>query len=263
MIEPDQYKIQVVPSFKDINGEDWDRLIAGQNASEVSTDELRKNPTVADNSEEIKNSCPTSNQSTSSQVSPDLAPNPFVTHAFLSSLEDSGSAILDTGWLGQHLLLQDENDNIVGALACYLKNHSQGEYIFDHGWADAFERAGGRYYPKLQCSIPFTPVTGPRFLVGSSENRDQYRAILASGLKQLCARHQVSSAHVTFMPQDDWQAMEDHDFLLRMDQQFHWQNQNFENFQQFLDTLASRRERIFARSAKRHKPLIILSSNGF
>ncbi|MCP4074242.1 MAG: N-acetyltransferase [Hyphomicrobiales bacterium] len=170
-------------------------------------------------------------------------PNPFVTYAFLSSLEESGSATLETGWLGQHLLLQDEHDKIIGILPCYLKNHSQGEYVFDHGWADAFERAGGRYYPKLQCSVPFTPVNGPRFLVGRLENSAQYRAVLASGLKQLCARHEISSAHITFMDKDDWQAMKEHDFLLRIDQQFHWQNQGFDNFQQFLDTLSSRKRK--------------------
>jgi len=90
--------------------------------------------------------------------------NPFVSHAFLSSLEEAGCATAETGWLGQHLVLEDDDGEILGALPAYLKNHSQGEYVFDHGWADAFERAGGSYYPKLQASVPFTPATGPRLL---------------------------------------------------------------------------------------------------
>uniref|UniRef100_UPI003F83249E peptidogalycan biosysnthesis protein n=2 Tax=Shinella TaxID=323620 RepID=UPI003F83249E len=90
--------------------------------------------------------------------------NPFISHAFLSSLEESGCAVAETGWLGQHLLLEGDDGALLGALPAYLKNHSQGEYVFDHGWADAFERAGGRYYPKLQASVPFTPATGPRLL---------------------------------------------------------------------------------------------------
>ena len=239
MIDPQQFKIQVVPSFRDIDAIQWDRLICAQTPASLS----------ADNTD--KRLCGQSRPAgVAKTIEGDRNVNPFVTHAFLSSLEDSGSATLDTGWLGQHLLLLDGQDKLVGALACYLKNHSQGEYIFDHGWADAFERAGGRYYPKLQCSVPFTPASGPRILVGDNKNSGQYRSLLASGLKQLCSKHQVSSAHITFMPKEEWLAMEDHDFLQRTDQQFHWNNHGYDNFEQFLGSLSSRKRKNIRKERK-------------
>ncbi|MFL5019893.1 MAG: peptidogalycan biosysnthesis protein, partial [Rhizobium sp.] len=121
-----------------------------------------------------------------------LAYNPFVSHAFLSSLEESGSADAETGWLGHHLLLETDRGELVGALPGYLKNHSQGEYVFDHGWADAFERAGGRYYPKLQCSIPFTPATGPRLLVAEGLQRLPIQSAIAESLKEVVRRLGIS-----------------------------------------------------------------------
>jgi predicted N-acyltransferase len=119
---------------------------------------------------------------------PGTAYNPFVSHDFLAALEESGAARAETGWLPQHLVLEDGKGGVAGALACYLKNHSQGEYVFDHGWADASERAGGSYYPKLQCSVPFTPVTGPRLLARLDENREAYRRALLEGLAALGER---------------------------------------------------------------------------
>jgi len=165
--------------------------------------------------------------------------NPFVDHAFLSALEDSGSAAGRTGWLAQHVVLQDRDGAIVGALPCYLKNHSQGEYVFDHGWADAFARAGGQYYPKLQCSIPFTPATGPR-LMGATAGIKQ--ALLA-GLVDLNRHHGASSAHITFMPEDEWNLAGEAGFLQRTDQQFHWQNDGYANFDGFLEALSSRKRK--------------------
>lgn len=173
-----------------------------------------------------------------------LAPyNPFVSHAFLSALEDSGSATADTGWLGQHLALETASGELVAALPCYLKSHSQGEYVFDHGWADAWERAGGRYYPKLQCSVPFTPATGPRLLVSDAIDPDAARAALASGLKALTTRLGVSSAHVTFATNADIDALAEADFLHRTDQQFHFQNAGYADFDAFLETLSSRKRK--------------------
>ncbi len=169
--------------------------------------------------------------------------NPFVTHEFLHALEASKSACAETGWLAQHLLLQTTNGKLLGALPCYLKNHSQGEYVFDHGWADAFYRAGGDYYPKLQCSVPFTPATGPRFLVPPSNNANACATALAQGLKQLCDKMLVSSAHITFMEEDQWSTMRTMDFLLRTDQQFHWINDDYRNFDDFLDALSSRKRK--------------------
>ena len=169
--------------------------------------------------------------------------NPFVSHAYLSALEESGSATAETGWLGQHLLLEDADGFLRGALACYLKSHSQGEYVFDHGWADAFERAGGRYYPKLQCSVPFTPVTGPRLLAAEGSDPQPIQEALAAGLKELTRRHRLSSAHVTFVPAEEMPTLARAGFLHRTDQQFHFTNQGYGSYDDFLATLASRKRK--------------------
>ena len=172
-----------------------------------------------------------------------LAYNPFVSHAFLSSLEESGSADADTGWLGHHLLLETDRGELVGALPGYLKNHSQGEYVFDHGWADAFERAGGRYYPKLQCSIPFTPATGPRLLVAQGLQRLPIQSAIAESLKEVVRRLGVSSAHITFVPDEEIGVFEMDGYLHRTDQQFHFINGGYANHEEFLETLASRKRK--------------------
>ncbi|MDB5525216.1 MAG: N-acetyltransferase family protein [Rhizobium sp.] len=172
-----------------------------------------------------------------------IAYNPFVSHAFLSSLEESRSAIRETGWLGHHLLLEDEAGALRGAVAGYLKSHSQGEYVFDHGWAQAFERAGGRYYPKLQCTVPFTPATGPRLLVGEEENRAAVLQALAEAVKAETKSLGISSAHMTFVPDGEWQALEAAGYLHRTDQQFHFLNEGYANHDEFLETLASRKRK--------------------
>ena len=172
-----------------------------------------------------------------------LAYNPFVSHAFLSSLEESGSATAQSGWMGHHLLLETDKGELIGALPGYLKNHSQGEYVFDHGWADAFERAGGRYYPKLQCSIPFTPATGPRLLVAEGLQRLPIQHAIAESLKEVVRRLGVSSAHITFVPEDEIGIFEGEDYLHRTDQQFHFVNEGYANHEEFLETLASRKRK--------------------
>lgn len=169
--------------------------------------------------------------------------NPFLTHAYLYALEESGSATGDTGWYPQHMILETADGQKLGAMICYLKNHSQGEYVFDHGWADAFYRAGGEYYPKIQCSVPFTPATGPRFLTGQSQNPDAVRRALLSGLRQLTSKIEASSAHITFMEKEEWDCVKEMHFLQRTDRQFHWINQGYENFDAFLDSLASRKRK--------------------
>ncbi|MBD8555768.1 N-acetyltransferase [Rhizobium sp. CFBP 8762] len=174
---------------------------------------------------------------------PGIPYNPFVSHAYLSSLEESRSATAKTGWLGQHLLLEDDDGRLLGAVPCYLKNHSQGEYVFDHAWADAFERAGGDYYPKLQCSVPFTPATGPRLLYALGEDSDRVRSILATGLKEMAGQNDISSAHVTFVPRDEIRGLEGEGFLHRTDQQFHFINDNYTSHDDFLETLASRKRK--------------------
>lgn len=165
--------------------------------------------------------------------------NPFLSHAFLSALEESGSASAKTGWMGHHLLLEDSAGTLLGAIPGYLKSHSQGEYVFDHGWADAFERAGGRYYPKLQCAIPFTPASGPRLLVRDSHERDALQVTLAAGLAEVTRQLGISSAHVTFLPENELPAFEEAGFLRRTDQQFHFINEGYENHEAFLAQLSS------------------------
>ncbi len=169
--------------------------------------------------------------------------NPFLSHAFFSALEESGSASAETGWLGHHLLLETEDGKLIGALPCYLKNHSQGEYVFDHGWADAFERAGGRYYPKLQASLPFTPATAPHLLVREGYDRATVQKVLADALVTVSDRLNVSSAHVTFVPEEETPVFEAAGYLHRTDQQFHFLNKGYARYEDFLDTLASRKRK--------------------
>jgi predicted N-acyltransferase len=169
--------------------------------------------------------------------------NPFVSHAFLSALEESASATAKTGWLGHHLLLENDKGELIGAVPGYLKNHSQGEYVFDHGWADAFERAGGQYYPKLQCSIPFTPATGPRLLVSSGYDKASTELTLAAGLQEVTRQLGVSSAHVTFVADNQVAAFEEAEYLHRTDKQFHFLNDGYANHDAFLETLASRKRK--------------------
>jgi hypothetical protein len=175
--------------------------------------------------------------------------NPFVSHAFFAAAEQSGSAIARTGWGARHLLAKID-DEIVGIAPCYLKSHSQGEYVFDRGWADAYERAGGRYYPKLQCSVPFTPATGPRLLIRDGIDREQIGNALAAGLVALCGVSKASSAHVTFAPESEAKFLAKHGFLQRTDQQFHWHNQGFATFDDFLGSLNSRHRKAIKRERR-------------
>lgn len=169
--------------------------------------------------------------------------NPFVSHAFLSSLEDSGSVGEATGWIPRFLRIEDGDGKLVAATPSYIKLHSQGEYVFDHGWADAFERAGGRYYPKLQVSVPFTPATGPRLLSASGRAAPSAKAALAEGLKALAERLSLSSTHATFLTNEEAQLLQAHDYLLRLDQQFHFFCRDFRDYADFLESLASRKRK--------------------
>jgi uncharacterized protein len=175
--------------------------------------------------------------------------NPFLCHAFLEALEASGSATRESGWQPQHLALEDDNGRLVGAVPLYLKSHSYGEYVFDWGWASAYERAGGRYYPKLQCSVPFTPVTGPRLLL-----RPEADSALADGLVgamiELARRHKVSSLHVTFPTEAEWKRLGAAGFLQRVGQQFHWENDGYSSFDNFLEALNSRKRKQIRRERR-------------
>lgn len=176
--------------------------------------------------------------------------NPFVSHAFLSALERSGSAAPRAGWGPQHLLIEGESNDILGAAPCYLKSHSQGEYVFDHGWADAYERAGGRYYPKLQVSVPFTPASGPRLLVPPGPQAATRKAALAQGLIALCRTRQTSSVHATFLSEEDSGILAGAGFLQRTDRQFHWENAGYATFEDFLGALASRKRKLIRRERR-------------
>ncbi|TKT76955.1 GNAT family N-acetyltransferase [Aquamicrobium sp. LC103] len=173
----------------------------------------------------------------------DFSYNPFISYDFLKTLEDSGCTGRGAGWLGQHLRLEGPGGALIGAVPCYLKTHSQGEYVFDHGWADAFERAGGSYYPKLQVSVPFTPATGPRLLTGRTGDAAAVRAALAEGLKALNERLGTSSVHVTFAEAEEIRSLEAAGFLHRTDQQFHFGNPGYSCYDDFLSTLASRKRK--------------------
>jgi predicted N-acyltransferase len=169
--------------------------------------------------------------------------NPFLAHAFLSALEESGSATARTGWLPQHLVLRDGAGRIVGCAPCYLKSHSLGEYVFDHGWADAYERAGGRYYPKLQVCVPFTPVAGPRLLARPGPGAEACRLALMAGLESLARRHKASSVHVTFPTEAEWTAFGQAGWLQRTGQQYHWENHGYASFEAFLAALSARKRK--------------------
>jgi predicted N-acyltransferase len=162
--------------------------------------------------------------------------NPFVGHAFLAALEESGSVGEGTGWTPAPIIVEDENGGLAAAAPAYLKSHSQGEYVFDHGWADAFERAGGKYYPKLQIAVPFTPVPGRR-LLGPA------RQALLAALEAVVTQNGLSSAHVTFIDESEVAEFASRGWLVRAGIQFHWLNRGYASFDDFLAVLASRKRK--------------------
>ena len=165
--------------------------------------------------------------------------NPFVGHAFLSALEDSGSVGPGTGWDPAPIMIEDARGTLLAAMPAWLKSHSQGEYVFDHAWADAWHRAGGRYYPKLQIAVPFTPATGPRLLLAD----EAYAAPLLRAAETLCAQNGLSSAHATFIEPGQRHLFERAGWLLRNDIQFHWHNRGYGSFEDFLADLSSRKRK--------------------
>jgi predicted N-acyltransferase len=165
--------------------------------------------------------------------------DPFLSHAFLSALEDSGSATAKTGWRPLPIAIDGTDARPAAVLPAYVKSHSLGEYVFDHGWADAYERAGGDYYPKLQIAVPFTPVSGRRLLA----LEPALAPALIAAAELVVDRHQLSSAHATFLTPDDAALFDDAGWLLRVDSQFHWLNQGYASFEDFLASLASRKRK--------------------
>src|SRR6266478_6328291 len=223
--------LEAVPSVSDIKAVDWDACA-----------NPKPNPNSLENLDTLA-------ASGSQRDSCKPAYNPFVSHAFFAAAEASGSACARTGWGARHLLARLDGE-IAGIVPCYLKSHSQGEYVFDRGWADAYERAGGRYYPKLQASVPFTPATGPRLLIRDGVDREEIGSALATGLVALCGVSKASSAHVTFAREADWRFLASHGFLQRTDQQFHWRNQGYATFDDFLATLNSRHRKAIKRERR-------------
>jgi predicted N-acyltransferase len=228
---PASLTLDVVPSFRDIDRGGWNACARAAIAPAAEPP-----PATADD---------------------DLYPayehtadNPFVTHAFLSALEESGSAVSRTGWAGAHLIARDGDGTVAGAVPAYLKGHSRGEYVFDQGWAEAYEAAGGRYYPKLQVAVPFTPCTGPRLLVRPGMDAVAVRRLLATGLIRLARETRASSVHVTFPTGREWSELGAQGWLNRTDRQFQWLNRGYGRFEDFLDDLAARKRKAIRRERR-------------
>ena len=224
--------LEAVPSVSDIPAAEWDVCANPQS----KTPSLENLDTLA---QSAGDSCAASKPGY----------NPFVCHAFFAAAEASNSACARTGWGPRHLLAKLDGQ-ISGIVPCYLKSHSQGEYVFDRGWADAYERAGGRYYPKLQASVPFTPATGPRLLIRDGVDRERIGDALASGLMALCNATNASSVHVTFAREEEARFLAERGFLIRNDQQFHWRNHGYKSFDDFLATLNSRHRKAIKRERR-------------
>ena len=234
---PSEISLEAVPSVSDVPAADWDACANPGVPSGGLADGQGILPS--------NGSAPAADSGESSKP----YYNPFVSHAFFAAAEASGSACARTGWRPRHLLAKQDNA-VLGVVPCYLKSHSQGEYVFDRGWADAYERAGGNYYPKLQVSVPFTPATGPRLLIRDGVDHDRIRAALAQGLIALCDVSKASSAHVTFAREAEWAYLAGQGFLQRTDQQFHWHNQGYGGFDDFLATLNSRHRKAIKRERR-------------
>jgi len=176
--------------------------------------------------------------------------DPFVSYDFLDACEASGSAVPSEGWAARHLSLHDEDGAVVGVMPLYLKGHSQGEYVFDHSWADAYQRAGGRYYPKLLGAVPFTPASGPRFLNAPGTDAATVRQALLQGALTLTERLGVSSVHINFPLEAEWRAMTEAGLLPRRDIQFIWRNDGYQSFDDFLAALSSNRRKTTRRERR-------------
>jgi predicted N-acyltransferase len=237
-MSPKELRIRVVPAIRDVPSAAWDACAnPGEGAPAAEGPPLAAEPAPP---------CPAATQSSQAAE----AYNPFISHAFLQALEASASATARTGWQPQHLVAEDADGEVVGVVPCYLKSHSRGEYVFDRGWAEAYEHAGGAYYPKLQVSVPFTPATGRRLLARPGPGADDVRAGLAAGLVELCRLREASSVHVTFAPVEECQLLGERGFLRRTDQQFHWENRGYASFDEFLAALASRKRKAIKRERR-------------
>lgn len=247
-------RVRILPSIRDIPAEAWDACAYAAGGIKIST----KNAVPCEKGR-LPDSKPEALESKSERlesllegtaVAAEDAQNPFISHAFLAALEDSGTVSARSGWLPQHIAVEDESGALLAAMPCYLKSHSQGEYVFDHGWADAYERAGGDYYPKLQISVPFTPVTGPRLLLKDSPRMRDARQALVAGAIELCKLRKASSIHLTFLLEREWKFLTELGFLARNDRQFHWINEGYSKFDDFAAALASRKRKQLLRERR-------------
>jgi len=181
---------------------------------------------------------------------PAYAGNPFIRYDFLHATEEANCAVDRTGWGPQHLAIDDDEGRVAAVMPLYLKSHSQGEYIFDHAWADAYERAGGAYYPKLLSAAPFTPATGARFLARPDVDADEARRFLLGGALALCERYGASSFHVNFPTEDEWRWLGEQGLARREGQQYHWRNRGYGSFDDFLAALSSGRRKTIRRERR-------------
>ncbi|HEY9235485.1 MULTISPECIES: GNAT family N-acetyltransferase [Phenylobacterium] len=181
---------------------------------------------------------------------PDYCANPFMSFDFLDIAEEAGCAVEKAGWGPQHLSVEDEQGAVAAVMPLYLKSHSQGEYVFDHAWADAYERAGGQYYPKLISAAPFTPATGPRLLARPDVDREEAWRILLGGSLAVCERYEASSLHVNFPTEAEWTWMGQQGLSLRQGQQYHWENRGYSSFDDFLGDLSSGRRKTIRRERR-------------
>ncbi len=181
---------------------------------------------------------------------PVYAGNPFIRFGFLDALEEANCATERSGWSPQHLTIEDAEGQVAAVMPLYMKSHSQGEYIFDHAWAEAYERAGGAYYPKLLSAAPFTPATGPRLLSRPDVDVDEARRLLLGGALTLCERYGASSFHVNFPTEGEWRWMGEQGMALREGQQYHWENRGYGSFDDFLGALSSGRRKTIRRERR-------------
>jgi uncharacterized protein len=189
--------------------------------------------------------------------------NPFLSHAFLAALEQSGAVGPGTGWMAHHLVIEEPDGTVQGVMPLYSKSHSQGEYVFDHAWAEAMQRVGVSYYPKLQCAVPFTPVPGRRLLARSGPNQLETERLLARAAQAFAQRAGASSVHITFASEGEWTRLAGEDFLQRTGQQFHWRNEGYGSFDDFLGSLASRKRKAIRKErAEAQDGVEILSASG-
>lgn len=237
-------RLRIATSLKNVDAAAWDACANPQIDSDFNA--------LASKTESISQaleSPPHPVESTAKSIESDHqreAFNPFITHAFLNALEVSGSVGRGTGWSPAHVLIEDESGTLLATTPAYLKSHSQGEYVFDHGWAQAYERAGGRYYPKLQVSVPFTPATGRRLLARTPEAEIE----LINGLRELRASTKASGIHITFLEKAAADRLTAAGFLPRTDQQFHFINEGYGSFEDFLNVLSSKKRKNIRRERK-------------